>query len=626
MKKLIPILLVFVALTGCKNANAPDAPGGDSGQTGEVVIPTVDATIQPYSGTVATDRSNDVIDSSNDSIYWEANSWDKDVVITYSSAGADIQKSSDDIVCYNDGAHVVVDLLTNSVKGVKITIQGTSADGSLKIYGEKKFVLVLNGVDLTSTRGPVINNQCHKRMFLQVNDSSTNRMTDAASYGTDAWYHSSSSAEDEDRRGCIFSEGDIIMSGYGSLVVAGKAKNGIATDNYYYQRPGVTVVVNEAASHAIKAKGNDGLGIYIAGGYIYANVASTAGKCLNSELDITIAGGTLDLNTTGGSEYDSDDQDTSSPSCIKSDGNTYITGGTISCKSSGQGGKGINADGNLVIDDGNIAIATTGGQYQYNRNLTSSPKGIRVDGDITINGGVIAVSVSGSSEGSEGIESKANIYFYGGKTYVYAYDDAVNAATSITVDGGWVYGYGANNDGIDSNGKLYIKSGIAIAAGCREPEEGFDADNSNNFIITGGIVIGTGGGSMNPPSSSSTQNVVVYSGLNATKDQLVAILDASGNIVMVYRLPRTLSGMGLVVSTPKFTQGSSYTIYSGGSLTGEGEEVYGYFADGTYSNGTSLSTFTISQTVTNVGNGGGGQGGGGGDPGGGGGGGGHGPH
>lgn len=615
--KRLSLFLAIIAMTvltvvSCKKENEPVLPpdipqGGDEG----VTPPIVDGTIIPYNGELASDGDMDIVDNDNDSIFWEANEWKNEVTINYSDTGTTVTKSNEYIVCYQEGAHVVLDLLTNSVKSVKITIQGKSSDGSLKIYGEKKTLLAMNGVDLTSSKGPAINNQCKKRLFVQINEGTTNRLTDSSKYSDDIWYHPQSDAEDEDRKGTLFSEGNLIISGKGSLIVEGNKKNGIATDNYYYQRHGSTVVINSAASNGIKVKGSNGLGIVVAGGLIYANVASTAGKCLSSDLDVAIFGGKLELNTSGGSEYDADENDTSSPSCIKADGNITISGGEIICKSIGSGGKGLSADGTLYVTGGSITISTSGNKYEYSSDLTSSPKGIKIDGDITIDGGNITISVTGKSDSSEGLESKANITINGGNIYITAYDDAINSTGDITINGGCISAYSTRNDGIDSNSKLYVNGGIVISSGGDAPEEPFDADNSNNFIIKGGVLIGTGGNIMTKPSNASTQKTVIYNGLNGTKDALVAVLDNSGKIVMAYRLPRTMNRMVLLVSTPQFVQGGQYAIYSGGSVTGD--DIWGYYGNGTYSGGSKLSDFTTNQTVTTIGNNGGPGGGPGGD-------------
>lgn len=119
-------------------------------------------------------------------------------------------------------------MLTNSVSGVEITVSGKSDNGSLKIYGEKKTLLNLNGIELTSLIGPAINNQCKKRLFVNLASGTENKLTDATKYSDDHYYLNGNTSDSEDRKGCLFSEGNLIFSGTGSLIVAGKKKHGIA--------------------------------------------------------------------------------------------------------------------------------------------------------------------------------------------------------------------------------------------------------------------------------------------------------------------------------------------------------------------------------------------------------------
>jgi hypothetical protein len=405
----------------------------------------------------------------------------------------------------------------------------------------------------------------------------------------------------------------LIFSGTGTLIVAGKQKHGIATDGYFWMRPGVTIVVNEAAKNCIHVKGDsdDGIGVTIKGGLIYANASSTAGKCIKTDLNVNIDGGELLLNTTGDATYDESDSDTSSASCIKTDGNIIITGGTLTLKSSGTGGKGLSSDGDLEISGGETTITTTGGKYYYTNDLTSSPKGAKADGNVTITGGKLNICVTGISDGSEGLESKKIMTISGGETYVYAYDDAINASSAINISGGKVFAYALNNDGIDSNGTLTISGGLVIASGTSSPECGIDVDSSSQFKINGGTVIAIGGGSLqSKPSSASTQYSVEYSGISISKGTVIAVLNNDNTPALTFQLPKTLNNGSFFFSSPALTKGTSYTISTGGSLTDSTNNWNGWYDGGTWSNGTSVKTFTISSTVTSLGTSGNGMGGG----------------
>lgn len=567
--------------------------------------PSFDTTIYDYDGQLADDLDQDIVGTDKD-IYWEANTFSNKLKITFSSGTVSVENDNKDIICYTEGSHVVVDMLTNSVSEVEIELCGESKDGSLKIYGEKKYKLTLNGISLVSSKGPAINSQCKKRAFVHLVPETVNSLTDASSYSSDIKYINGGSAGSEDRKGCFFSEGNLIFSGSGSLLVAGKMKHGVVTDGYMYVRPGVTIAVTEAVKNAIHVKGDsdDGIGIRITGGLIYTHTSGQAGKGIKTDLVTEISGGKLDLNTTGNAMYDSEEKDVSSAAGIKADGDIIISGGEISVKSSGTGGKGLNSDSNLSITGGKTTIVTTGRKYTYSSSLTSSPKGVKIDKDITISGGELLISVTGISDSSEGLESKSKITINGGVVFAYAYDDAINASGDFTVNGGRVYAYAINNDGIDSNGTIHLNGGLVISCGASGVEESFDCDRTNNFIIKGGTIIGVAGGALTP-SSSSAQRCVVYHSLSGTKGKSIAILDSSGKPVMAFNMPKTLNSMSLVYSSSLLEAGKTYTVSKDGTVTNPTEEWNGWSTGGYWSGGSTAGSFTSNSIVTTVGNSGG---------------------
>ena len=613
LKVMVASLIAAFCLVSCNSDDQlrpSDLPGELSNSDSDPgTDPEFDAEIGSYEGELADDADNDIV-GDNEDFYWEANDFDEDVYVTYSGDEATVSTEVEGVLYYTNGAYVTVDMQTNSVKNVNIIVSGQSDDGQLKIYGDKKFKLTLNGLNLSCSSGPAINDQCSKRVFVHLTNGTVNSLSDSESYSDDPYYLDGATANDEDRKGCFFSEGHMIFSGTGVLVVEGKQKHGIATDGYFYMRPGVTIAVTDAAKNAIHVKGDsdDGIGIKINGGYVYANTSAVAGKAMKTDYNVEINSGKLNLNTSGGSEYDSDEQDTSSAACIKADGNVTINGGTIVLKSTGTGGKGINADGTLDINDGSLTVSTTGGRYVYDEtnDLTSSPKGIKSDGNMTISGGSVSVYVSGVSDSSEGIESKATLTISGGEVYSYAYDDAINA-TDITITGGKIYAYSINNDGIDSNGSLKISGGLVLAVGTSDPEGGVDTDDSSGFIINGGTVVGVGGTMMVTPSSLSTQKSLVYSGINSiSSGTSLCLLNSSSFPLMTFVMPRSYSSMTLFYTSPDFVS-DNYTLASGGSISNATDNWYDWYYGGTWSNGTTIGSFTASSTVTSVGSGSGGN-------------------
>lgn len=561
------------------------------------------------------------------------------VTITYNGTTAMVGNGVSGVEVSSNGAHIVVN---STVSGVEYVLNGTTTNGSFKVYSEKKFKLSLAGVSILNPVGAAINIQSSKRVFVVCADETTNVLTDGSSY--------TATTDGEDMKACLFSEGQLIFSGGGSLTVTGNYKRAITSDDYVRFRSGCNITVVSAKKDGIHTNesviigggilniSSDGdaiqceeggitmtggfaklsttdnkahglkscLDVVISGGAIQAQVAGAASKGISCDGNLTISGGKLTAFTSQTALYE--DNDLSSCAGIKCDGNILITGGEIAIQSTGGAGKGINCDGSITINDGTVKVITTGTQCVYGK-LDSSAKGIKADGALTINGGTVLVKATGG-EGSEGIESKSVLTVNEGTVAALCYDDCMNASNSIVLNGGNIYCYSSGNDGIDSNGTLTITGGVIVSSGTTSPEDGFDCDQ-NTFKITGGIVLGIGGGTSTPTSSVCTQRTVIYGG-SGSNGEILNIQSADGTSVLTYQIPRAYSQMTVLFSSPNLTSGGSYTISKGGTVSG-GSEFFGLYSGATYSGGTQAATFTASSMVTQVGStSGGGQPGGGG--------------
>ena len=550
--------------------------------------------------TIPTDESAEDYED-----YIENNEFTNNVTIAFNGTSASYSGDVDGVTITVSGADVIVN---SEAKKVKYTVTGTTTDGFLKIYSEKKFALALDGVDITNPDGAAINIQSSKRGYIILSDGTTNTLTDGTSY--------SDATDDEDMKATLFSEGKLLFSGSGALKVYANCKAGIRSDDYVFFRPGNNVYVKATAGNAIKA--NDA--IYIKGGVINVETSAAASKGLSSDGLVQIDGGRTTAITTGTGALDDDGTDVSGCACVKADSIFVMNGGALCCKSTGAGGKGINADQTLTVNGGTIKVVTTGAQYVYQR-LDTSAKGIKSGGAMYLNGGNIMVRCTGG-EGSEGIESKSTLDITGGNIMSYCYDDAINSSKALTISGGNIFAMGTNNDGIDSNSTLTISGGLVIASGTTTPEAGFDCDE-NTFTITGGTLIGIGGTTSYPTQSVTTQPVVILGGSSISSGDYITLTDNDGNNIFSFSSPRSYSQQGytLVVSSPKLSQGSSYTLSTGATVSG-GSSFCGYTTDATVNGGSTLASLTLSSIITTYnysGGNGGGNGNGGGQPGGGGG-------
>ncbi len=351
---------------------------------------------------------------------------------------------------------------------------------------------------------------------------------------------------------------------------------------------------------------------------ITCSATNNGGKGISADRDIVINGGTVTISTAGnGATYTNELGviDSYSATCISADRNIALYAGKITCSSSGTAGKGISADtmitiGNFNANDTllNLYVTTSGSRFYVSGTGDNAdyanPKAIKADGDLTVNSGIITVKCTQTTDGGEGIESKASMYIKGGQITATTYDDCINAATHIEVSGGTHSLTASGNDGMDCNGTLTISGGMIISKGAGGPEEGFDCDN-NTFKVSGGIMVGTGGNTSNPTTNVSTQNSLK---LSITSNQNICIKNSANEIVLIYALPALTGGGGgpgggggnkivMLFSDPAFVNGT-YTIHYGGTITG-GTNFNGYYTGATYTGGTSQS-FNVNSRYTTL--------------------------
>lgn len=515
------------------------------------------------------------------------------------------------------GAHVAIEQLnTDAVDGDEITYQlsGTSTDGSLTLDGTYKCTVALNGLTLTNPSGAAININNKKRIQLSAKKGTENTLTDGA---------------DGSQKACIYSKGQLQLQGNGSLTVAGKTKHGIKSASYVSIKNltlNITSTVGdgisceeyllmESGTVTLSGIGDDGLqcdldgetstgqttdhededsgNIYIEGGTLSISTSAAATKGIKANGDVSVSGGDISVRCTGSAAWDSDDSEVKGSTCVSSDGNMTISGGTMTLTNSGAGGKGMKTDGTMTISgEANVSV-TTSGQIAYcsstsnttirtttssstterlNDALKTSPKGIKADGAMTISGGTVNVSATYH----EGIECKSTLNISGGYVYAYSSDDAINSSSHMTISGGYIMANSSGNDGIDANGNLTIKGGNVFAVAARQPEVGLDANTEGGYklYISGGNVVAIGGfesgasisgGTAKSASYSKGSWYGLYNGSALAFAFKVPSNSSMGTSMAVYTTSSPALKSNVTGSGTSFWSGNGYSNASGGS-------------------------------------------------------------
>ena len=240
---------------------------------------------------------------------------------------------------------------------------------------------------------------------------------------------------DEDCKACLFSEGEIVFCGSGTLSVIGRHRHGIATDDYLVMNDDATVIVREAARDAVHTNefvriesgalsilgsGADGIdcggSMDIAGGMISITTSAAKGKCIKTVGDVWISGGAISLSNSGDAIWNtgtSEDADYSCAACLKTDGSLSLKGGNITANATGLSTRGLHVKRNFTMSGGSADVTTTGDAYQIDTlsDYTAS-NGMRVTGNMNVTGGKFIANLTGA--GAMAIRVKGDYSQVGG--------------------------------------------------------------------------------------------------------------------------------------------------------------------------------------------------------------------
>lgn len=318
-----------------------------------------------------TEADDVPVTDENDSAYndyVENSPWNKVIQINFGGEKATVTGTVAGVTVQVNGNHVTV---INFSGPVQFVISGQTVNGSLKFYGDKRFQILLNGAEITNPNGAAINNQGSKTLYVVLAEGTTNRLEDGTDYVM---------VDEEDQKAALFSEGQMVFSGKGTLDVFAEGRGGIRSDDYIRIRPGVKINIYSNALDGLRA--NDG--IIVDGGAINVRTTGNGAKGIRSGGPMTVNGGRMVAISEGDTRIgytEEEGADTTSCAALVCDTLLTVKGGTLQLKATGDGGKGINAKQNVAILGGSIEAVATGTR------VIKKPKGVKIDGNFAISGG-----------------------------------------------------------------------------------------------------------------------------------------------------------------------------------------------------------------------------------------------
>ncbi len=268
----------------------------------------------------------------------------------------------------------------NITEGGVYTLSGTIT-GTVTINTDDDVKLILDNVTIKATNGPAIYVESANTVVIYLNEKTTNTVIDASSY----------SGYEEDVTGCIYSKDDLVFDGEGTLVVKANYLDGIVS--------------------------KDDLKI-INGTYtITANDDGIRGKD-----SVYIIDGTFNIKANGDGIKSSNDTDTSKGFVLIENGKFTIDAGSDGIQAItklviNNGNLDITASEGLeatyiIINDGTIKIsASDDGINASNKSTVSTPT-------IEVNGGNITVEMGQGD--TDAFDANGNIYINGGKIAITA--------------------------------------------------------------------------------------------------------------------------------------------------------------------------------------------------------------
>ena len=306
------------------------------------------------------------------------------------------------------------------IQAGEYVLSGELTDGSVIIDAGKddKIWLLLDGVSLHCEDSAAILVEQAGKVFLTLAEGTENTVSGGASYSTEAV-----SAKID---GAIYSRDDLTINGSGSLTVTAPYKHGVVcNDNLVIVGGTIRITAKQDGVHANDSvsfanadltvyAGDDGITVSNDGEsawlYVESGIISipTCYEGLEA-IDITIAGGTIDIRPT---------DDGINANGRGSNSVIRITGGDITIiNETGRDADGLDSNGSIYVSGGNIFISV-------NTSSCALDCGSENGGVCKISGGTVIAA--GGSSMAEGFDASSEQGFI-------MYTASAAAGTAVTL-------------------------------------------------------------------------------------------------------------------------------------------------------------------------------------------------
>lgn len=326
------------------------------------------------------------------------------VTITWNgtSVAVDIPDNVEGVTVEATGGHVVINN-TNTTTEQEFILKGSSSDGSLTYNGSFKTKFHLNGISLTSTKGPAIDIECGKRIDMKLKQGTVNSFTDATERENyDETYDGSKAA--------FYCKGHMELSGAGSLTVTGNFKHAMSIKEYLFVKSTLgTLTINGAVSDGLRVgeyfmmNGGNLVVKNVGGDGIQVEAKTNTEEELNGQFILN--GGSINVSVTAvdkkGIRLDDNATDEHVATVVPE---MYINDGTISVDiaTAAFGSRGIDCDGNMTVGTAetsptvNVTINNTNFYTDPDTQEQKRATGIKTNNTLLIAGGTTTVSASGT--------------------------------------------------------------------------------------------------------------------------------------------------------------------------------------------------------------------------------------